>query len=187
MNHLPTIHFLVGISQNGNLPRIGLKIKNLWNHHPVFRFKVFFYLFPLLPIANLQDPSAGSKGSKGASLQFRPNMSVSTTVVVPNSDNLRKGRRKLLPFGLKKTVWTARYNISEGLGWGGESWVIFLGGKVASTIKNISSTQLLCWGFHRSHPYPTMNLLRTKICKVSTSRTSIRMAIQIPPWRGSLV
>ena len=26
---------LKNISQNGNLPRIGVKIKNVWNHHPV--------------------------------------------------------------------------------------------------------------------------------------------------------
>ena len=26
----------MGISQNGNLPQIGMKIKNHWNHHPVW-------------------------------------------------------------------------------------------------------------------------------------------------------
>ena len=26
---------LKNISQNGNLPQIGVKIKNIWNHHPV--------------------------------------------------------------------------------------------------------------------------------------------------------
>ncbi len=25
---------LKNISQNGNLPQIGMKIKNMWNHHP---------------------------------------------------------------------------------------------------------------------------------------------------------
>ena len=25
---------LKNISQNGNLPQIGVKIKNIWNHHP---------------------------------------------------------------------------------------------------------------------------------------------------------
>ena len=27
---------LKNVSQNGNLPQIGMKIKNIWNHHPVF-------------------------------------------------------------------------------------------------------------------------------------------------------
>ena len=40
--------FLVGgwtthvknISQNGNLPQVGMKIKNIWNHHPVMCLKI---------------------------------------------------------------------------------------------------------------------------------------------------
>ena len=31
---------LKNISQNGNLPKIGVKIKNIWNHHPVIRCSI---------------------------------------------------------------------------------------------------------------------------------------------------
>ena len=33
--HMMVSTLLKNISQNGNLPQIGMKIKNLWNHHPV--------------------------------------------------------------------------------------------------------------------------------------------------------
>ena len=31
---------LSNISQNGNLPQIGVKIKNIWNHHPVYVYLI---------------------------------------------------------------------------------------------------------------------------------------------------
>ena len=48
-SHQPT--FLVGgwtnpfekyARQNGNLPQIGLKMKNIWNHHPVLKKNAFY-------------------------------------------------------------------------------------------------------------------------------------------------
>ena len=35
---------LKNISQNGNLPKIGMKIKNVWNHHP--GYKLGFWVTP---------------------------------------------------------------------------------------------------------------------------------------------
>ena len=34
---------LKNISQNGNLPQVGVKIKNLWNHHLVFLHSLHFW------------------------------------------------------------------------------------------------------------------------------------------------
>ena len=46
---------LKNISQNGNLPQIGVKIKNLWNHHLVFvelvkvadKFQAVYHMHPM--------------------------------------------------------------------------------------------------------------------------------------------
>ena len=37
---------LKNISQNRNLPQIGLKIKNIWNHHPVYINLISSVTFP---------------------------------------------------------------------------------------------------------------------------------------------
>ena len=36
---------LKNISQNGNLPQIGMKIKTIWNHHPVIHRNTSFFVF----------------------------------------------------------------------------------------------------------------------------------------------
>ena len=38
------------ISQNGNLPQIGMKIKNVWNHHPDIIVIHLWYIYMLLVI-----------------------------------------------------------------------------------------------------------------------------------------
>ena len=127
MNHLPTIHFRwfqpiwKNISQNGNLPRIGLKIKNIWTHHPVFRFKVFFsYVFPLLPIANLQDQRRiqGIKG--GITAVSPPTCLWAPRWLYQTAITSGKAEGNFFHSALKKTVWTARYDKSQGLGWVGD-------------------------------------------------------------------
>ena len=39
---------LTNITQNGNIPQIGVKIKNIWNHHPDLKPTVLFFSWPQL-------------------------------------------------------------------------------------------------------------------------------------------
>ncbi len=39
---------LKNISQNGNLPQIGVKIKNIWNHHLVLHLRPFWQDVPTI-------------------------------------------------------------------------------------------------------------------------------------------
>ena len=36
--YLEDLTRLKNIGQNGNLPQVGVKIKNIWNHHPALQF-----------------------------------------------------------------------------------------------------------------------------------------------------
>ena len=48
--------FEKNISQNGNLPQIGVKIKNIWNHHPVdgrLGFQVQVKWYPYIPLLTI--------------------------------------------------------------------------------------------------------------------------------------
>ena len=46
---------LRNINQNGNLPQIGVKIKNIWNHHPVLHFtETSTWLSAALPLPSIQ-------------------------------------------------------------------------------------------------------------------------------------
>ena len=49
---------LKNISQNGNLPQIGLKIKNLWNHHPVQIKLLYNRIFEGLLVLRMNSMSA---------------------------------------------------------------------------------------------------------------------------------
>ena len=69
---IPLLHWLVvsthlkNIGQNGNLPQIGVKIKNIWNHHLVHHLfgTAFLHWFFLYMQASQPQPMAhlGSKG-----------------------------------------------------------------------------------------------------------------------------
>ena len=69
MNWVPTIVWLVvsthlkNISQNGNLPQVGLKIKNPWNHHLVVFLldsRASFGIFKLLHVGKVEAPGGWS-------------------------------------------------------------------------------------------------------------------------------
>ena len=45
---------LKNISQNGNFPQIGVKIKNIWNHHPLMMFS-FTFLTPPFKVFAISD------------------------------------------------------------------------------------------------------------------------------------
>ena len=49
---------LKNISQNGNLPQIGVKIKNIWNHHPALQYK--HWVVPVVATALFTCFSGGS-------------------------------------------------------------------------------------------------------------------------------
>ena len=110
---------LKNISQNGNLPQIGVKIKNVWNHHPVYHVEIKIH----------------SKNNKSIHLHtsYRSSLHQTATPRVPYSHSVGKGITVHLRFPENHFFDTKV--VSMVVSGSRKRWVIycFLGGYILPT------------------------------------------------------